>query len=66
MRKVTFVLCSDTKENRYFCLIIFTTTGYGDYTTIGLEKMFATIEAYMGAFLMSLFVIAVYKNMMER
>ena len=50
----------------YYSFVTFTTLGYGDFTPYGLGKLFASIEAFSGAFLMALIVIAVYKNMMER
>ncbi|MEE8483187.1 MAG: ion channel [Nitrospinota bacterium] len=40
--------------------------GYGDYTPVGIGKLFAFSEAYFGAFLIALFVITVYKKYMER
>ncbi len=50
----------------YYSFVTFTTLGYGDYTPYGISKFIAIIEAYSGAFLMALFVITVYKSMMER
>jgi uncharacterized protein YjbI with pentapeptide repeats len=51
----------------YFSVVTFTTLGFGDFLPISVaERLIAGIQAYMGAFLMSLFVITVYKNMMER
>ena len=50
----------------YFSFVTFTTLGYGDFTPTGFGKLVAIIEAYSGAFLMALFIITVYKNMMER
>ena len=50
----------------YYSFVTFTTLGYGDFSPYGIGKLIAIIEAYSGAFLMALFVITVYKNMMER
>ena len=50
----------------YYSFVTFTTLGYGDLTPTGFGKFVAIVEAYSGAFLMALFVITVYKKMMER
>jgi len=50
----------------YYSVVTYTTLGYGDFTPFGFAKLFAFVEAYSGAFLMALFVITVYKHMMER
>ncbi|MFC1477738.1 pentapeptide repeat-containing protein [candidate division KSB1 bacterium] len=51
----------------YYSTVTFTTLGYGEMTPIStVSRFFAGIEAFMGAFLVALFVIAVYKNLMSR
>jgi hypothetical protein len=51
----------------YMSSITYTTCGYGDITPVTLTgKMCAGSEAFIGAFLMALFVIAVYKTLMDR
>ncbi|MBI3795106.1 MAG: pentapeptide repeat-containing protein, partial [Nitrospinae bacterium] len=50
----------------YYSMVTFTTVGYGDLTTVGIGKAVAMMEAYSGPFLVSLFVITIYKRYMER
>ena len=50
----------------YFSVVTFTTLGYGDFTPEGIGKILAALEAYMGYFLLALFVITIYKRYMER
>ncbi|MFC1557330.1 pentapeptide repeat-containing protein [candidate division KSB1 bacterium] len=51
----------------YYSTVTFTTLGYGDYVPASMiSRFFAGIEAFMGAFLVALFVITVYKNLMSR
>jgi len=50
----------------YFSMTSFTTVGYGDIIGAGWGKALAVLEAFCGAFLISLFVITVYKRYMER
>jgi len=50
----------------YFSVVTFTTLGYGDFTAKGFGKFFAVAEAFLGAFMMALFVITFSKKMMDR
>ncbi len=50
----------------YYSVVTFTTLGYGDFTPVGIGKMLAIIEAYSGAFCISLFSISTYKRYMDR
>lgn len=51
----------------YYSTVTFTTLGYGDFSpATPLTALLSGLEAFMGAFLVALFVIAVYKNMMSR
>ncbi|MCP4725791.1 MAG: hypothetical protein GY863_12180 [bacterium] len=51
----------------YYSTVTFTTLGYGDYSpTSWISKLCAGLEAFAGMFLVALFVIAVYKRVMER
>ncbi len=51
----------------YYSTVTFTTLGYGDYSPISaISRLFAGVEAFTGAFLVALFVISVYKRVMER
>lgn len=51
----------------YYSIVTFTTLGYGDLTPVSnFTRFFAGIEAFMGAFLVALFVITVNKNLMSR
>jgi hypothetical protein len=50
----------------YYSMVNFVTLGYGDYTPVGIGKMFAVFEALSGEFVIALFIITVYKRYMER
>ncbi|MBI5636567.1 MAG: pentapeptide repeat-containing protein [Nitrospinae bacterium] len=50
----------------YYSVVTFTTLGYGDFTPVGIGKMIAIVEAYSGAFCISLFSISTYKRYMDR
>ncbi|MFC1555299.1 pentapeptide repeat-containing protein [candidate division KSB1 bacterium] len=51
----------------YYSIVTFTTLGYGDISPASpISRLLAGIEAFVGAFLVALFVISVYKNMMSR
>ncbi len=51
----------------YYSTVTFTTLGYGElHPASTISRFFAGIEAFMGAFLVALFVITVYKNLMSR
>ncbi len=47
----------------YFSVVTFTTLGYGDITPIGISKLFASIEALLGGFILALFVVVFVKKM---
>jgi hypothetical protein len=49
----------------YFSVITFTTTGYGDFSPIGLSRVVAAVEAFMGAFAISLFVVVFVRKMTQ-
>lgn len=40
-----------------------TTLGYGDFSPVGWAKPFAAIEAFAGAFMIALFILAFVKKM---
>ena len=68
-----FSLDAPTAENLtalydalYFSVVTFTTLGYGDFTPVGIGKMVAIVEAFSGAFCISLFSISTYKRYMDR
>ncbi|MGI9279966.1 MAG: pentapeptide repeat-containing protein [Endozoicomonas sp.] len=50
-------------ETLYFSVVTFTTLGYGDLTPIGLSRLFAAIEAFIGSFTLALFVVVFVKKM---
>ena len=52
-------------ECLYFSVITFTTTGYGDFSPIGLSRLVAVIEAFTGAFSISLFVVVFVRKMTQ-
>lgn len=47
----------------YYSVVSFTTLGYGDFTPISWSKPFAALEAFVGAFMIALFVLAFVKKM---
>lgn len=52
-------------ECLYFSVITFTTTGYGDLSPIGFSRLVATLEAFVGAFAISLFVVVFVRKMTQ-
>lgn len=50
-------------QSLYFSVITFTTLGYGDLVPIGLGRLFAAIEAFLGSFTIALFVVVFVKKM---
>lgn len=52
-------------ECLYFSVITFTTTGYGDFSPAGFSRLVAVIEAFIGAFSISLFVVVFVRNMTQ-
>lgn len=49
----------------YFSVVTFTTLGYGDIAPYGISRLFATIEAFSGAFMMALFVLLFGRKMIR-
>ncbi len=47
----------------YFSVVTFTTVGYGDLTPVGITRLFAAIEAFLGSFTLALFVVVFVKKM---
>lgn len=47
----------------YFSVVTFTTLGYGDIAPLGLARVIAAIEAFLGSFTMALFVVVFVKKM---
>lgn len=47
----------------YFSVVTFTTLGYGDFTPVGWSRPFAALEAFNGAFMIALFILAFVKKM---
>jgi hypothetical protein len=52
-------------ECLYFSVITFTTTGYGDFSPVGFSRIMAAIEAFTGAFSISLFVVVFVRKMTQ-
>ncbi|WP_427980985.1 ion channel [Agarivorans sp.] len=50
-------------ECLYYSVVTFTTLGYGDFTPVGLSRVFAAIEAFSGSFIIALFVVVFVKKM---
>lgn len=49
----------------YFSVITFTSVGYGDIQPLGIARAFASIEALLGIFLISLFVFVFCQKMVR-
>lgn len=49
----------------YYSVITFTTVGYGDIAPEGLSRVVAAVEAFTGAFAISLFVVVFVRKMMR-
>ncbi len=47
----------------YYSVVTFTTLGYGDITPIGLSRVLAAVEAFLGSFSIALFVVVFFKRM---
>lgn len=47
----------------YFSVVTFTTLGYGDITPVGINRLFAATEAFLGSFTLALFVVVFVKKM---
>lgn len=41
----------------YFSVVTFTTLGYGDIQPVGISRLIATIEAFIGSFALALYVV---------
>ena len=46
-----------------YSVVTFTTLGYGDFTPVGLSRIFAAFEAFTGSFTLALFVVVFVKKM---
>ena len=47
----------------YYSVVTFTTLGYGDFIPVGWSRLFAALEAFNGAFMIALFILAFIKKM---
>jgi hypothetical protein len=47
----------------YFSVVTFTTLGYGDISPVGVARLVAAVEAFIGSFMMALFVVVFVKKM---
>ena len=47
----------------YFSVVTFTTLGYGDISPFGVARFVAALEAFVGSFMMALFVVVFVKKM---
>ena len=50
-------------QSLYFSVVTFTTLGYGDILPLGISRLFASIEALLGGFILALFVVVFVKKM---
>ncbi len=46
----------------YFSIVTFTTLGYGDLTPVGLARVTAAFEAFVGSFTLALYVVVFVKK----
>ena len=44
-------------ESFYFSVVTFTTLGYGDYLPIGINRVWAMLESFIGVFIWPLFLV---------
>lgn len=49
----------------YFSIVTFTTVGFGDVVPVGVSRAVAAIEAFIGVFSISLFVVVFVRKMMR-
>ena len=49
----------------YFSVVTFTTLGYGDMVALGWGKAIAVVEAFVGVFLSSMFLLTFVKKMIR-
>ncbi|GAB4375569.1 MAG: hypothetical protein Kow0075_02030 [Salibacteraceae bacterium] len=49
----------------YFSAITFLTIGYGEYYPVGIMRLFASIEGYVGVFLMGYFSVAFVRKVLR-
>ena len=49
----------------YFSVVSFTTRGFGDITPFGLSRFAAALEAFIGAFMIALFVLTFVRKMIR-
>jgi len=54
---------SELLNSVYFSVVTFTTLGYGDIVPIGVSRLLAAIEAFVGSFTIALFVVVFVKKM---
>ncbi|HID74331.1 MAG TPA: hypothetical protein EYP43_04695, partial [Thermoplasmata archaeon] len=57
--------CPTLSECVYFSLVTFTTLGYGDYAPIARYQLLAVSEAFIGAFMIALFVLVFGRKVMR-
>ena len=46
----------------YFSVVTFTTLGYGDIQPVGISRLVATVEAFVGSFALALYVVVFVKK----
>ena len=50
----------------YFSGVTFTTLGYGDYHPEGCLRIVATVEAFLGAFMIALVTVVLVRRVIRR
>lgn len=53
------------KEALYFSGVTFTTLGFGDISPIGISRIFAIVEAFLGIITMNTFMVALIKKYID-
>jgi hypothetical protein len=62
---LTMATASDFVYCTYLSVVTFTTLGYGDICPSGYGRIFASLEAFAGAFFMALFVLVFGRKMIR-
>ena len=56
---------NDVAKAFYYSAITFLTIGYGEFYPVGIMRVFASIEGYVGVFLMGYFSVAFVRKVLR-